>query len=91
MPIRADQIPALNGLRALAAYVVVISHFSSKSHFLDYPFWQSGRLGVMIFFMLSGFLMGHLYIETPLSAGSLGKFFSRRLARVVPPISCFGN
>jgi peptidoglycan/LPS O-acetylase OafA/YrhL len=79
-----EKIPALNGLRAIAAYTVVISHFSSHSGYLEYPLWQSGRLGVMMFFMLSGFLMGHLYFERCLERHNLAAFFSRRVARVAP-------
>lgn len=75
---------SLDGLRGVAAYAVVASHFASMTGALLFPFNQAGRLGVMLFFILSGFLMGRLYLSRAFNAGEVGGFFRKRVARVVP-------
>jgi peptidoglycan/LPS O-acetylase OafA/YrhL len=78
-------IRSLDGLRGIAAYMVVFAHFSNF-----YEVWANtlgdgvGQMGVMIFFTLSGFLMAYLYFEKPISLAGVGKFYWRRLARVYP-------
>lgn len=75
---------SLDGLRGVAAYAVVASHFASMTGALQFPFNQAGRLGVMLFFILSGFLMGKLYLLRAFDASEVGGFFRKRVARVVP-------
>jgi peptidoglycan/LPS O-acetylase OafA/YrhL len=76
---------SLDGLRGLAAFTVLISHFSNQTNLFDRLFgWGGGQLGVMLFFCLSGFLMARLYIGEPATAANVGSFFRRRAARVVP-------
>jgi peptidoglycan/LPS O-acetylase OafA/YrhL len=76
--------PALDGLRGLAAYAVVLSHYVSMTRDLHFPFHQSGRLGVMVFFILSGFLMGTIYLRREWNGTEIAGFFRKRVARVVP-------
>jgi peptidoglycan/LPS O-acetylase OafA/YrhL len=50
-------------------------------------FWfieLAGQVGVMVFFVLSGFLMGRLYLDQPLTFASLTRFARHRVARVFP-------
>lgn len=75
---------SLDGLRGVAAYAVVASHFASMTGVLLFPFNQAGRPGVMLFFILSGFLMGRLYLARVFDAHEVGGFFRKRVARVVP-------
>ena len=76
---------ALDGLRGLAAATVVISHFSNRTHALAGLFGiGAGMMGVMLFFVLSGFLMGRLYLDSPPSGAAIATFYRRRIARVVP-------
>ncbi len=78
-------IPALDGLRFLAAYIVFFAHFANQTGLLgSLPSGGSGRIGVMIFFMLSGFLLGHLYIEDKCDWRNARKYVANRIARVVP-------
>lgn len=82
---RHKNINALDGLRGIAAYFVVISHFCGATKFGDYHFIL-GRVGVMIFFILSGFLMGHIYLSndgkpTP---SDVARYLVRRFTRVYP-------
>jgi peptidoglycan/LPS O-acetylase OafA/YrhL len=46
--------------------------------------WGGGQLGVMLFFALSGFLMGRLYLAEPVSFSAIAEFARRRVARVMP-------
>jgi peptidoglycan/LPS O-acetylase OafA/YrhL len=77
--------PALDGLRGLAALLVVISHFSDISGLAGGRLGHGGgEIGVMLFFLISGFLMGRLYLgETP-DLKSIATFAQRRIARVIP-------
>jgi peptidoglycan/LPS O-acetylase OafA/YrhL len=77
--------PALDGLRGFAAFLVVISHFSNRTDLLGGMFGSGGgQLGVMIFFLISGFLMGRLYMEDPFDRAALRAFAQKRIARVIP-------
>ena len=73
-----EQLPALDGLRAIAAYLVVFYH-------LGIP-WIPGGLGVLAFFVLSGFLITWLLLREQESRGtvSLRLFYLRRALRIFP-------
>jgi peptidoglycan/LPS O-acetylase OafA/YrhL len=78
-------IPALNGLRGIAALAVFAFHASQKGLL---PGWlaesNSGPLGVMLFFCLSGLLMAELYIRQDATVGSVRNFVRARFARIFP-------
>jgi peptidoglycan/LPS O-acetylase OafA/YrhL len=91
-PLVADRphIPALDGLRGLAILLVICYHF-----FLAYPGWhtatnlfgqaaQTGWMGVDLFFVLSGFLITRILIETKQQAGYFRNFLARRFLRIWP-------
>lgn len=73
-----SHIPALDGLRAVAVFLVIISHFG----FVMVP----GAHGVMIFFVLSGFLITWLLLKEDERYGtiSLSGFYKRRTLRIFP-------
>lgn len=75
---------SLDGLRGLAACTVVIAHFENQTKFLGGILNGAGQLGVMLFFVLSGFLMGRLYLHQTVSTSSVLRFFRKRAARVFP-------
>lgn len=84
---------ALDGLRGLAAYTVVVSHYVGSvskggpaydGHTILEPLLQAGQVGVMLFFVISGFLMGALYMRTPWTNASARAFYVKRFGRVVP-------
>ena len=82
---KTKHIPALDGLRGLAALIVFISHFSGLTKIWGNTLGQGyAHVGVMIFFILSGFLMGYLYFKKELNIETIITFFRRRIARVVP-------
>ena len=76
-------LPALTGMRGLAALLVVLSHFDGVSLHVPHD-RHLGEVGVMIFFSLSGFLMALLYLQKPFSAGSALKYGIARFARIAP-------
>ena len=76
------RFPALDGVRALAASMVIFFHFAGpKWHFL------SGWAGVYIFFVLSGFLITTLLLREHARNDriSLRNFYIRRVFRILPP------
>ncbi|WP_460893983.1 acyltransferase family protein [Rufibacter soli] len=80
--------PALTGLRAVAAFLVFAHHAlipsigKSPGGFLA----QEGHLGVSIFFVLSGFLIGTRYSTSfsTLRGTEIRRFFLHRFARLYP-------
>lgn len=85
-------IPELDGLRAIAVFMVVFGHSASTlaggySGWLAPLFFVSdGNLGVLIFFVLSGFLITSLLINERENTGtvSISAFFVRRTLRIFP-------
>ena len=74
----------LTGLRGLAALIVLISHAADKGHIPKIFGWGFGQIGVMLFFVLSGFLMSHLYIQKEVNYLNVRRYALARIARVVP-------
>lgn len=89
------KIRKLNTLRGLAALIVLVSHYSNESGLWGGAFGHgAGQLGVMIFFLLSSFLMTYLYLEIPPTAYAIKNYAIARIARVIPlylvvVIACF--
>ena len=71
--------PQLDGLRALAVYLVVAFHAGSWR-------FQGGFIGVDLFFVLSGFLVTNVILTDIAGEGSLRflRFYSRRARRLIP-------
>ncbi len=88
---RVEALPALTGVRALAALWVLTFHLAAPTKTL-FPALRghvrlvdAGYLGVDVFFVLSGFVLAHAYAERmALQPRALARFFWFRLARVWP-------
>lgn len=84
-----NYIPALTGVRALAAYLVFISHYeyifdSGFPHFIR-RFFQEFHIGVTIFFVLSGFLIAFRYFDSfKLTSDWFRQYLKNRVARIYP-------
>ena len=89
-PIRhsGEVLPALTGVRALAAFMVLSLHAGQ-----NFPNWlvngalsSRGYLGVDLFFILSGFIIAHVYMFdlVPVRARSLRVFLWHRFIRLFP-------
>ncbi|MGB0713506.1 MAG: acyltransferase family protein [Gammaproteobacteria bacterium] len=69
----------------LAALIVVFSHYGNKADFLGGVTGKNaGQFGVMLFFILSGFLMSYLYMNRSFTRQEVYNFAVARFARVVP-------
>ena len=79
-----DYLNSLTSLRGLAAILVVMSHLGSFGFYSVY-FWGAGQVGVGIFFCLSGFLMGYLYIDRKFDYNQTVKYAIARFCRIAPP------
>ncbi|OUD11727.1 acyltransferase family protein [Thioflexithrix psekupsensis] len=79
------EIRKLNSLRGLAALIVAVSHYSNNTQFLSGFFGTgAGQFGVMLFFILSGFLMSYLYMNQPFNKAMVYQYGVARIARVIP-------
>ena len=77
-------INSLTGLRGLAAFIVFVSHCANQGMLPEIFGNGFGQVGVMLFFVLSGFLMGHLYLGKEASAANIERYLLARVARIFP-------
>jgi peptidoglycan/LPS O-acetylase OafA/YrhL len=82
-----ERLRALDGWRGLAVLTLLAGHFVPGMG-LDAPGWSAnlGRVGVELFFALSGCLMGTLLFGREMA---LRAFAVRRFARIVPSMWVF--
>lgn len=84
----------MNGLRFFAALAVIITHVELIKQMMNYDsLWDKskmvfelGGLGVIFFFVLSGFLITFLLLEEKSKTGTISvrKFYLRRILRIWP-------
>jgi peptidoglycan/LPS O-acetylase OafA/YrhL len=86
------RIPELDGLRGLAIFSVVVCHYVSsvphgRSHSLGSMIGTVlglGAAGVNLFFILSGFLIGGILLDSNQSPNYYRTFYLRRFHRIFP-------
>jgi peptidoglycan/LPS O-acetylase OafA/YrhL len=86
------RISQLDGLRGLAILMVISLHYLNDIHHgefgsLSYRFgclFRLGWLGVDLFFVLSGFLIGGILLRVRESPDYFKTFYLRRLHRIIP-------
>ena len=73
-----SSLPSIDGLRAVAVFLVVFYHFGFR--------WVNGGIGVLVFFVMSGFLITWLLLKEESRWGdiSLRHFYLRRTLRIFP-------
>jgi peptidoglycan/LPS O-acetylase OafA/YrhL len=93
---RPPELPALTSLRGLAALTVLLYHSSSLAiAYVDREYagntllwiWSRGYLAVDLFFMLSGFVLTHVYrghLADARSGRAVSKFLWARFSRIYP-------
>jgi peptidoglycan/LPS O-acetylase OafA/YrhL len=77
----------IDGLRALAVFAVILSHWTTFE-----PFWLNGTVGVQLFFVISGFLITGILLDARDRAAVqavprravLLRFYARRFLRIFP-------
>lgn len=91
-----ERAHGLDGLRALAAFGVMLFHFwvytqpvapGAPLTTLGQHVWQSTRWGLLLFFVLSGFLLYRPWVKAALGSGErpkLGRYLRSRAARIAP-------
>ncbi|HTE25990.1 acyltransferase family protein [Flavitalea sp.] len=92
MKSKTDKVyfPNLNGLRAIGAFIVLIGHIEFIKQFWKIPYYQwfpiPGKVGVSLFFALSGFLITSLLLQEMKSTNTikLKNFYIRRILRIWP-------
>lgn len=81
-------LPALDGIRGLAIVLVMISHFLFRELFhsqTTFNLVQCGWLGVDLFFVLSGFLITGILVDSrERTEGYWSRFYRRRVLRIFP-------
>lgn len=92
-PTKADHLPSLDGLRAISISLVLLGHLSGTRNFvrLDLGIGDYAHLGVIVFFVISGFLITRLMISELSENGrvSLKLFYARRTLRLFPASYAF--
>ena len=86
--------PGLNGIRFLAALAVMICHMEMTKHWFHEPNIYTvsfvggvlGDIGVILFFVLSGFLITYLLLQEQQDLGTIKikQFYIRRILRIWP-------
>jgi peptidoglycan/LPS O-acetylase OafA/YrhL len=78
---RLGYIPALDALRAFAVGIVILSHAGLR-------FAQGGKTGVLVFFVLSGYLITSVLLneQAITSRVSFRRFYARRVLRLAPAL-----
>lgn len=88
-PISAKQhLPVLDGVRAIAVLLVICFHFwlafANGQHNLVGKLAIWGQTGVDLFFVLSGFLITGILLDSKGSEHFLRNFYVRRILRIFP-------
>lgn len=85
--------PSLDGLRGLAAFIVVMHHCAATYFGMPFPNWirytplrllTDGRAAVLVFFVLSGFVL-YLSLQKGLESRRYWPYLAKRFMRLYPP------
>jgi len=81
----ARRLPGLDGLRGVAILAVIAAHNVGSI------FWTAGQAGVVLFFVLSGFLITRIIGSQVLASGTVNyrAFYLRRAARLGPALLAY--
>jgi peptidoglycan/LPS O-acetylase OafA/YrhL len=86
-----QKLPELDGIRGMAILLVIIFHFGfyvpkhiNLANVFYVLFTRMGWIGVDLFFVLSGFLITRILLNTKHSAHYFKSFYLRRALRILP-------
>lgn len=89
-PANTSHIPSLDGLRGVAILLVLVHMLNLLEAQHGMPAWifsrisQIGWTGVQLFFVLSGFLITGILLDTQRSKNYFSAFYGRRTLRIFP-------
>lgn len=89
---QSPRLPAIDGLRGIAILAVILGHYfvqgySSELQALSPILLNVGmkfQWGVDLFFVVSGFLIGGIFLDYRMSPSFLKVFCTRRILRILP-------
>jgi len=78
--------PEIDGLRAISVIAVIIYH--ARLNFNGYNLLQGGFIGVDIFFVISGYLIGSIILKELITKNTFSflNFYERRARRILPAL-----
>lgn len=76
---KGQHLPVLDGMRGVAILLVILVHL-----FRYYKWVSFGWMGVDLFFVLSGFLITGILVDTRANPGYYKNFLVRRVLRIFP-------
>jgi peptidoglycan/LPS O-acetylase OafA/YrhL len=88
--VKRKHVPVLDGIRGLAIIAVLSRHvayvFQAHGPFTRWflPILQFGSRGVDLFFVLSGFLITGILLDTKSAGNRASSFYGRRVLRIFP-------
>jgi peptidoglycan/LPS O-acetylase OafA/YrhL len=84
--LQRKHIPQLDGLRGLAVLLVLLAHSAIAFTGVSFFKWidNYGSLGVQLFFVLSGFLITGILLDSKETPRYFRNFFMRRALRIYP-------
>jgi len=77
-------IPQFDGLRGIAILIVLLAHLTYLEGIGFAQLFKYGRTGVDLFFVLSGFLITGILLDTKGLPGYFKNFYARRALRIWP-------
>lgn len=90
---QVERLPSLDGLRAVSISLVLLGHLNGTHGFPHIPFATAeyAHVGVLVFFVISGFLITRLLTGEFAKRGSvsLKLFYTRRALRLFPALYAY--
>lgn len=82
----SERLYGLDHLRAIAIFLVMVFHYGKGTPLMLEPVKQIGWTGVDLFFVLSGYLIGHQLLKEISNTNTISfkRFYIKRFFRIIP-------